>query len=419
MSSNILEPLVDNVIELTKLSGKLIYKLLKIEPMFDIENYFKVVELKNKRELYPKEIKRFKSKLGYTYVFSIPIGLSIEDFNKHKSSIEAQVNKPINIEFKNGYVHITVIEKVLEKIINYKLPIREKSEGIKIPIGESLDEVIVLDLKENPHSYIVGTTGSGKSVCTKGILTSICNTYRPYEVEIYLCDLKRVELNLFRNLKHTKSFVFTVEDTTNVIANLLAETNRRYDLFLKHNVTSIFEYNKLFPHKKLKYQILFIEEIVMLLEDSRKKAMKLLKQLIAISRASGLYCFLTTQRPSSDIIDSVVKSNINNRIVFKCEDSKNSIVALDTEGAETLEGKGHGIIKRGSIKQEFRGYYITDQQVKEYTNKYIAKPPKWTSKSNSTPIPINISNSNSKAIEGQIEAKEVDILEDLSFLDKL
>ena len=113
----------------------------------------------------------------------------------------------------------------------------------------------------------------------------------------------------------------------------------------------------------------------MLLEDNKKKAMKLLKRLIAISRASGLYVFLTTQRPSNDIIDNVVKANINNRIVFKCEDSKNSIVALDQEGAETLRGRGHGFIKRGADIQEFQGYNITDNQVKEVTRKYISKEP--------------------------------------------
>lgn len=109
----------------------------------------------------------------------------------------------------------------------------------------------------------------------------------------------------------------------------------------------------------------------MLLEDGKKRAMKLLKQLIAISRASGLYVFLTTQRPSNDVIDNVVKANINNRIVFKCEDSKNSIVALDKEGAELLEGKGHGLLKQGANIIEFRSYFISDTKVKELMKPYI------------------------------------------------
>ena len=206
---------------------------------------------------------------------------------------------------------------------------------------------------------------------TKNILTNLINLYSPQQLELYLCDLKRVELNLFSRVKHCKKFVYTVEDTTEVIADLLEETNRRYDLFMEHDVTNIFEYNKLPNVKKLKYQVLFLEEIVLLLEDKKKSAMKLLKQLIAISRASGLYVFLTTQRPSNDVIDNVVKANINNRIVFKCEDSKNSIVALDQEGAENLGGKGEGYLKQGANLTHFRGYFIEDDQVKEYIKPYI------------------------------------------------
>ena len=199
---------------------------------------------------------------------------------------------------------------------------------------------------------------------TRSILTTLVTTYKPTQLELYLCDLKRVELNLFRNTAHTQAFVYTVQDTTKIIHELLTETNRRYDLFMKHDVTDIFEYNALPKVKKLKYQVLFIEEAVMLLEDSKKTVMKLLKQLIAISRASGLYIFITTQRPSNDIIDNVVKANINNRIVLKTEDSKNSIVALDKEGAELLKGNGEGYLKRGADIIHFRGYHLTTEQAK-------------------------------------------------------
>ena len=77
------------------------------------------------------------------------------------------------------------------------------------------------------------------------ILTSLVTTYKPSELELYLADPKRVELNLFRNTKHCKKFVYEIQDITELIADLLAETNKRYDLFMKYEVTNIFEYNKL------------------------------------------------------------------------------------------------------------------------------------------------------------------------------
>ena len=401
--ANILEPLADAVYSYCRWT----YNVWFGNDNFDFNKYFKIVKLCNKEEQYPKLIKTYDGKLGRVYLFNIPIGISIKDFEKHQEGIQAQLKVKVSIRYKGAFIEVETIEKTLADKIDYSLPKRIKS-SIYFPIGESLEDKIYLDLKENPHSYIVGTTGSGKSVMTKNILTNLVNLYKPHELELYLCDLKRVELNLFSKVKHCKKFVYTVEDTTETIADLLEETNRRYDLFMDNDVTNIFEYNKLPGVKKLKYQVLFIEEIVLLLEDKKKNAMKLLKQLIAISRASGCYVFLTTQRPSNDVIDNVVKANINNRIVFKCEDSKNSIVALDQEGAESLGGKGEGLLKQGANITHFRGYFITDDQVKESIKPYIQYKPKKIEHK-----------------EIQVEKKEkmdenkFEKITDLSFLDKI
>ena len=408
-NSNMLEPLVKGLISY----GKWFISAWSDSNRFDFNNYFRTVKLCNKNEQYPRVIKTFEGTKGTVYLITVPVGLNEGDFKAHKESIKAQLKADMEIRLRNGFIELEVITKKLNKS-NYSLPKRIK-DTIVLPIGESLEGPISIDLKEFPHSFVVGTTGSGKSVCSKGILTSLVNNYGPNEVELYLCDLKMVELALFRNLKHTKKFVFTVEDTTEVIADLLEETKNRYNLFMEKGVTDIFEYNKLPGVKKLKYQVLFVEEAVILLEDKSKKAMKLLKQLMAISRACGCYCFITTQRPSSDIIDNVVKSLISNRIVFAVEDSKNSIICLDSEGAEKLEGKGHGILKVGPNKTEFQSYYITDEQVRQYTKHLIVKnshlkAPRTVEKVKSDQ---QVAEQNEKAQNGENK------LNDLSFLDIL
>ena len=100
------------------------------------------------------------------------------------------------------------------------------------------------------------------------------------------------------------------------------------------------------------------------------------------------------------------------------------MIAIDTEGAELLEGQGHGIIKRGANKQIFRSYYITDEQVKELTKKYIVEPTTKDYKAPITPTRVkgidNINKDNTKALGGRTEAQtNKDLLEDLSFLDNL
>lgn len=404
--SNALQPIFDLFWD----AGKIFFTWVFdgwIEPKKSLDDFFKAANIKNSLGEYPEVVIDNKT----VFVVFVPAGLSVDDFLKHKDALELYLNNEVKMEASSGWVRIEMLKK-LPKVIEYEIQNRT-AKHIKFNIGKSSNKTITLDLKENPHTYVVGTTGSGKSVMTKVILTSIVNLYSPNELELYLCDLKMVELNLFRNLQHTKKFVYTVEDTTEVISNLLEETRRRYNLFMENEVTNIFEYNKLKGVKKLKYQVLYIEEIVMLLEDKNKSAMKLLKQLIAISRASGCYVFLTTQRPDNTVIDNIVKANINNRIVLKCEDRKNSVVALDEEGAEKLRGNGHGFIKNGANIEEFQGYFITDDQVKDYTLKYQNKG---TSKSLNFLKDKLQDEGNKNVTEANEKVKK---LSDLSFLDKL
>src|SRR5699024_8839180 len=115
-----------------------------------------------------------------------------------------------------GYIEVEVISKELPSKIEYKLPTRIK-DSLCIPFADSLGESVYLDLKETPHTLCTGTTGGGKSITTRNIITSILNLY-PNKVNLYLIDFKIVELSICKNLKQTKCYVNEVEDAKEVIA---------------------------------------------------------------------------------------------------------------------------------------------------------------------------------------------------------
>lgn len=407
-SSNILEPLVDNLLGTVKLSGKLFYKLLKIEEYFDIEKFFKIVDFKNKKGEFPKQIKIYSSEKGYIYLISVPIGLSLVDFDKYKGSLEIQLKNKVEIKERKGYVEIEVITKELKNKIDYKPPCRIK-DSIYIPFAESLEGTVYLDLKETPHTLCTGTTGGGKSVTTKNIITSLINLY-PNEVDLYLMDFKIVELSIFKKVKQCKTYVNEIDSAKEVIADLMEECKRRYKLFDELGVSDIYEYNKkVSKDKKLRFQFIVIEEFVMLLQDRKKIAMTTLKTLASLSRASGQFLYITAQRFDNTVIDLVLRSVIGNRICHLVESENDSKLIIDKIGADKLRGNGHILFKNGGKIKECQSYYITNEQVIDLTKKYTVN------NRNIKEPHINYTEINKKVV---VDKKE-DVLEDLSFLDNI
>lgn len=411
MSDNIVETLVNTTFEVGKLSIKALYKLLHIKPYYDLEEFFRKVQLKNKLEQYPKLINIHESKKGYTYLVSCPVGLSLSDFNKYKESIEMQLKEKIEIRERKGYIEIEVITIKLPSKIDYKLPTKEK-ESIYIPFAESSEGTLYLDLKKTPHTLCTGTTGGGKSVTTRNIITSLINLY-PNEVDLYCIDFKVVELSPFKKL--SKCYVNEVEEAKEVICDLMEECKRRYKLFDELEVNNIYDYNKkVSKDKRLKYQFIVIEEFIMLLEDKKKVAMTNLKKLASLSRASGQFLYITGQRFDNTVIDVVLRANIANRLCHKVESENDSKLIIDTIGAEKLRGDGHLLAKLNGQVIEGQSYYISDEQVKEYIkpfipNKAVEEPyKKYKTKKDITIV---------KEVEEPTRANNE--VTDLSFLDNL
>lgn len=416
MNDNLISPLINSIWEV----GISIYRLITgINKRFDFDKFFKVCNIKNSDDEYPKLYKEIKYDTGKKYLFTIPMGLSLKDFTKHQEALEIKLGNNVDMSVQYGYLVIkTVIDTLPQKVVYSISKLNPINEGICIPLGVKANgEIISISLKEHPHSIVAGATGGGKSVCLKSLMVSVIANYSPDDIEIYIGDLKYVEFALFKNASAINKFVTSVEDTTDMIQDLLDETERRYQMFEKVGVTNIFDYNKKFPHKKLKFQILLIEEIVNLLQDKKKRAMKLLKRLISISRSSGTYVILSTQRPSFDILDSVVKANISNRIIFHVESEKDSIICLDTTGAESLDVKGRGILKVGSNREVFQGYFISDEDVKKYIKPYLK--PKEVANKNKNNNESNKMDNQNKQDESKNSGDKANDEVDLSFLDKI
>lgn len=422
MSENIVGTLAGTLVDstklLTKITGKFLYRIIDPwlpapENNYNLEEYFEKISFYRDvegKKVRPKQVAKYSTILGRAYKFTVPPGISLKDFTKEIDGLSLYIGKKIKINELGTYIEIEVIENELPEKINYRLPEKLK-DSIYIPFAYSLNGDLYLDLKKTPHTLCTGATGGGKSVTTRGVITSLINLY-PDTVDLFLIDFKYVELSIFKNLKQTKCYITEVADAKEIINDLMEECKDRYRLFEEQKVNNIYDYNKkVDKSKRLKFQFIVIEEFVMLTEDKKKVAMGLLKRFSCMARASGQYLYITGQRFDNTVIDIVLRSQIGNRLCHKVESLNDSRLIIDTIGADKLRGNGHMLAKINGSVIEAQSYFISDDIVRKYISKYIE---------NTSTVKKETTTKQNKKIN--IEDKkevELNILTDMSFLDNI
>lgn len=80
---------------------------------------------------------------------------------------------------------------------------------------------------------------------SNGIITSILLNAKPHEVKLMLIDHKMVELNVYNGVPHLLIPVVTnPHKASQALEKVVAEMERRYDLFQHSSTRNIEGYNK-------------------------------------------------------------------------------------------------------------------------------------------------------------------------------
>ena len=85
-----------------------------------------------------------------------------------------------------------------------------------------------------------------------------------------------------------------------------------------------------------------------------------------------MHIILATQRPSTDVITGVIKSNFPTRVSFRVTSSMDSRVVLDHVGAEKLLGRGDMLYKQGIELQRLHSAYVDESEIEKLVDKLTA-----------------------------------------------
>lgn len=276
----------------------------------------------------------------------------------------------IGIEVPNNEVSIVTMREVMETTV-----FQESASNLSIAFGRDIaGQTIVGNLAKMPHLLVAGATGSGKSVCINGIITSILYKAKPDEVKFLMVDPKMVELNVYNGIPHLLAPVVTDPKRASLaLKKVVVEMEKRYELFSKSGTRNVEGYNNLMkdnPAAFLPYIVVIVDELADLMMVAAGDVEDAIARLAQMARAAGIHLIIATQRPSVDVITGVIKANIPSRIAFGVSSQVDSRTILDMGGAEKLLGRGDMLFMPMGASKPVRvqGAFMSDQEVENIVN---------------------------------------------------
>ena len=282
----------------------------------------------------------------------------------------------VGIEVPNYQRETITLREVIES-----KKFKESNSLLTIALGKKIDGLnYVTDLAKMPHLLIAGATGAGKSVGVNSLVVSILYKAKPDEVKFIMVDPKRLELGVYEDIPHLATPI--IKDPKRAAIALkwaVSEMEKRYkDLagwgvrnidgfnseVKKRNANEHFDENGE-PFRTLPYIVIIIDELADLMMVSGKEVEESITRLAQMARAVGIHLVLATQRPSVDVITGLIKANFPSRISFRVSSKVDSRTIIDSNGAESLLGRGDMLFLPPATSQLIRvhGAFVDEKEI--------------------------------------------------------
>ena len=355
-------------------------------------------------------------------VLSISIEIALE-LSAKEVRIEAPIpgKSTVGIEIPNQTIIPVSMREIMEDLERNP---KYKDSKLAAPLGRDImGNVKCVEINKTPHMLVAGATGSGKSVCINNIILSVIMRSTPDEVKMVLIDPKKVEFNAYEGIPHLLMPVVTdPKKASAALQKIVVEMDDRYETFKNSGTKNISTYNEYIEKqlkknpncglKKMPFILVIIDELADLMLVAAKEVEDSIMRITQLARAAGIHLIVATQRPSTDVITGVVKSNIPTRISFAVSSSIDSRTILDMTGAEKLLGKGDMLYKPmdDNTPTRVQGSFVSDDEIQRVVDfvKSKSHPPRYSEKF--TNLEVNNSSSSFGGASSNANSENKDVL---------
>ena len=310
---------------------------------------------------------------------------------KDKIRIEAPIpgTRTVGIEIPNNKAASVGLHELLKSNEWHRM-IADKP--LAFTVGKDISgKPIMGNLAKMPHLLIAGTTGSGKSVMTNTLITSMLYHNSPADLRLIIVDPKQVEMAAYEAIPHLLAPIITnVSEALSAMQWAVKEMEQRYTVMKDARVKNIVDYNEKMaregtpttiqdedgnPQKhdngKMPYIVVIVDEMADLMMMAGKELETLIVRIAQKGRAAGIHLVLATQRPEVKVVTGLIKANIPGRIAFAVNNNTDSRVMLDMGGAEKLLGSGDMLFLTTEMMGKplrVQGAYLSDPEIAKVTD---------------------------------------------------
>lgn len=202
---------------------------------------------------------------------------------------------------------------------------------IILPIGRANGDVYFnLDTVSHAHAFVIGQSGSGKSVFLHNVIMTAMFKYAPENLQLYLLDFKLggVEFNRYKGVKHVKSLLVDNSDqqiTLEILREIHEQMVERGKLLRGIGVSNIVEYNKLNPANIMPQMLIVVDECHEMFAADRNipriissEISDIVTKIAKEGRSQGVHLIMATQTLAGTDISNEILNNISDHYILKC-----------------------------------------------------------------------------------------------------
>ena len=282
-------------------------------------------------------------------------------------------------------------ETTSESAVLTDLEYEAADNGLNVPIGKPIDKKTMefsLGQDGHVHSFIIGQSGSGKSVLLHDIILEAIKKYSPEDLQLYLldCKLGGVEFNRYKNVKHARALLVDNSDIQvilEILRDLREQMQERGKALREAGVQNIIDYNISRSDSRLSRIWVVIDECHVLFEQHSNTERKARTEIIDIitkvateGRSQGVHLIMATQTLANADIPTAILNNITDRYILNCAPmdaekmcQNSSKLVVNLKVGDALY---HNTIGRFADTQ-FQAFYLAKDDAELQINAAVAK----------------------------------------------